>query len=280
MEIDRAYFLGPSAPVMADARIPFGSCPLCGNAEHTVELIGDCSGHPLYKPQLPKMQRWLRCRGCNHVYVDGYFSPEALKILFSSANPGQIPGANIEEARFTSGRMVETVIEQQSTPGGRWLDVGFGSGALMTTAEEFGFQVVGLDLRANCVQLVRKFGYEAHVLDFETYRSEEPFDVISMADVLEHMPYPKPALKHARELLRPDGLLFVSMPNADCLVWKVLNEHGANAYWGEIEHYHNFGRRRLYALFAECGFNPVRYGISARYRAGMEVIAKNVAARL
>ena len=40
MEIDRAYFLGSAVPVMADARIPFGSCPLCGSAEQTVTMFG------------------------------------------------------------------------------------------------------------------------------------------------------------------------------------------------------------------------------------------------
>jgi hypothetical protein len=52
-----------------------------------------------------------------------------------------------------------------------------------------------------------------------------------------------------------------------------------NPYWGEIEHYHNFGRRRLYALLEEHGFEPARYGVSFRYRACMEVIARRSARR-
>jgi len=208
------------------------------------------------------------------VYVDGYFTPDALKILFSSANPNQTPGANIENARHISARMVETVCEQLSSSGGRWLDIGFGNGALMTTAAEFGFHAVGLDLRESCVNIMRKFGYEAHAIDFETFRPNEPFRVISMADVLEHIPFPKPALRHAWNLLEPGGVLFVSMPNSDSFLWKVLNQNSANPYWGEIEHYHNFSRPRLYSLLAECGFEPVRYGVSARYRVCMEVISK------
>ena len=156
---------------------------------------------------------------------------------------------------------------------GRWLDIGFGNGAYMTTAAEFGFHAVGLDLRENCVEIMRNLGFEAHAVEFEKFKPAEPFDVISMADVLEHMPYPKPC-RHARNLLRTDGLLFVSMPNSDSFLWKVLSDNNANPYWGELEHYHNFGRRRLYALLTECGFEPVRYGVSARYRACMEVIAR------
>jgi 2-polyprenyl-3-methyl-5-hydroxy-6-metoxy-1,4-benzoquinol methylase len=100
------------------------------------------------------------------------------------------------------------------------------------------------------------------------------YSVISMADVLEHMPYPKAGLKAAHRLLRPGGVLFVSMPNMDSMVWRALDASGSNPYWGEIEHYHNFTRQRLYALLEEHGFSPVHYDISERYRCCMEVIAE------
>jgi protein O-GlcNAc transferase len=97
--------------------------------------------------------------------------------------------------------------------------------------------------------------------------------VISMADVLEHIPFPRPALETAHRLLKPRGVLFLSMPNIESFVWLALDEAGTNPYWGELEHYHNFGRTRLYTLLRETGFSPVHYTISHRYRAGMEVIA-------
>ncbi len=53
-----------------------------------------------------------------------------------------------------------------------------------------------------------------------------------------------------------------------------MNQNRANPYWGEIEHYHNFGRTRLYALLEETGFELVRYGIRERYRACIEFIAR------
>ena len=62
----------------------------------------------------------------------------------------------------------------------------------------------------------------------------------------------------------------------DSVLWQALNNAKANPYWGEIEHYHNFGRTRLYALLKECGFEPLLYGISHRYRACMEIIAKKM----
>jgi len=66
-----------------------------------------------------------------------------------------------------------------------------------------------------------------------------------MADVLEHMPYPKPALAAAYRLLRPGGILFVSMPNYGCAAWRLLDALQCQTYWGELEHYQNFSRARL-----------------------------------
>jgi SAM-dependent methyltransferase len=259
-----------------DARIPYEACPLCEGHDMDEVCTAECTGHPRYKPGLPPTQRWVRCRACEHVFVDGYFTDEALGILFSETNPGQTPGAEVETARYLSARMVERVTSLwQGRQGrqGRWLDVGFGNGSLLATAAEFGWDVVGIDMREDSVRRMRELGFEAHAIELTRLEPPEPFDVISMADVLEHMAFPRAALAHTRKILRDDGLLFVSMPNADCFLWAQLDREGVNPYWAEIEHYHNFGRRRLYRLLADAGFAPRHYDVSHRYRACMEVVA-------
>ncbi len=94
-----------------------------------------------------------------------------------------------------------------------------------------------------------------------------------MADVLEHMPFSKPGLAAAHRLLRPDGALFLSMPDIDNMAWRLQHANGVNPYWGEIEQYHKFSCKRLYALLQKHGFKPVEYHISERYRVYMEDIA-------
>ncbi|HWF67153.1 MAG TPA: class I SAM-dependent methyltransferase, partial [Acidobacteriaceae bacterium] len=48
------------------------------------------------------------------------------------------------------------------------------------------------------------------------------FDVVTMNDVLEHMPWPELALAVAKRILHPDGRLVLSLPNVQFLM-NVLN---------------------------------------------------------
>ena len=145
---------------------------------------------------------------------------------------------------------------------------------MLFTAAEFGFTPVGLDLRADNVSALQRCGIEAHCKDISDLELDVKCSVVSMADVLEHIPFPKNAVKAAYNLLEQDGVLIVSMPNTDCIVWKTLDMTGMNPYWGTIEHYHNFSRAILFALLREVGFTDIQYGVSYRYRSCMEVIAR------
>ncbi len=222
------------------ARILYDSCPLCSGKDLRIVRRADCSQHPLYRPEIPADMTWLGCADCAHVFTEGYFDESALNLIFGRTQIGQTVGHDIEGQRAVSARMVQWIGEQADL--GDWLDVGFGNGSLLFTAEEFGFRPVGIDLRKANVETLRALGYEAYCMDFADLATNGRFSVISMADVLEHMPYPKPALAAAHRLMQPDGVLFLSMPNIDNMVWRLLDANKANPYWGEIEHYHNFSR--------------------------------------
>ena len=250
----------PAAPSIE--RVRYACCPLCGSDDIPPMLGADCTKHALYQPALPPVMNWHECASCGHVFTEGYFDAAALDLIFAKTHQNQTVGHDMERQRPVSARMVERVARRAS--GGRWLDVGFGNGSLLFAAEEWGFTPVGLDLRRDNVAVLRSLGYEAHCVPIEELDDGGRYSVVSMADVLEHMPFPKSGLLAARRLLAPGGALFLSMPNTDTMLWRLLHANKVNPYWGEIEHYHNFSRRRLYALLEEHGFEPVEYGVSER----------------
>ena len=236
----------PVLPPPPIERIAYLACPLCESRDIPAVLGADCSKHPIYQPGLPPVMTWHECVNCGHVFTEGYFDASAAALVFSKTQPNQTVGYDMERQRPVSARMVER--SARYAQGGGWLDVGFGNGSLLFAAEEWGYVPAGLDLREANVRALKQLGYEAHCLPVEELDGRERFSVISMADVLEHMPFPKAGLAAAHRLLRQGGVLFLSMPNMENMVWRLLHANGVNPYWGEIEHYHNFSRKRLYAL--------------------------------
>ncbi len=256
-------------------RIKYDVCPLCESTNIPKFLEAKClPQHEIAK--ISPIIIWHQCQDCQHVFTQGYFNDQAFEILLGRTQTHQQVGFEFPKQRPVSARIVEHVIRHVKD--GRWLDVGFGNASLIFTAEEYGYQPIGIDLRPNSVKIIKELGYEAYHCSIEQLPSSESFSVISMADVLEHMPFPKIGLGSAHKLLQPKGILFLSMPNMESFVWRAmhfqfLNQDDRSSYWGEIEHYHNFSRTRLYALLEEQGFQPLEYHISERYLASMEVIA-------
>ena len=142
------------------------------------------------------------------------------------------------------------------------------------TAAEYGFAAIGADARQQAVDRIVEMGYNAVLGDLLSLSVSKPVAVLSLADVLEHVPYPRQALQRAHSAIQDDGLLVVSCPNLDCGSWRQSTTKGINPYWGEIEHHHNFSRSSLMRLLAQERFMPLEYSISARYKSCMEVVAR------
>jgi 2-polyprenyl-3-methyl-5-hydroxy-6-metoxy-1,4-benzoquinol methylase len=259
----------------------YSACPLCDSVDIRAALTINCSGHALWRPPLEPFISWVTCGQCEHIFTEGYYTEEALNILFENTHHRQVVGTDAEFNRLISAKLVDRVISTLGQPNDRlWIDVGFGNGALLMTANEFGFEVLGVDLRKKNVEEIRNLGIPAYhgtlesaVQDVEL--SSKP-TVISMADVVEHEPFPRDVLRCARRLINDRGILLISMPNASAPLWGLLNATNQNAYWREIEHYHNFTRETLYAELQKAGFRPFHYHVSDRYRCGMEVLAEAV----
>ena len=134
----------------------------------------------------------------------------------------------------------------------------------------------GLNCFVPGVVTLQSLGIEAYCDLVQNIQFEKSISVVSMMDVLEHIPYPKEVLISLHSKMEKDGCLLISCPNSESWIWKfmVIQRTGINPYFNSIEHYHNFSRTRLVSLLNECGFNVTKYGISERYRSGMEIIAQ------
>ena len=102
--------------------------------------------------------------------------------------------------------------------GGRALDVGCGSGAVCAAlAKAFpDAEVVGIDPDHESVSQARKRAPGAKFLETTTATMPRGagFDLITLCDVLHDLAAPEKTLEEIRELLKPDGTLFIVEPRA------------------------------------------------------------------
>lgn len=98
-------------------------------------------------------------------------------------------------------------------PPRRVLDIGCGQGELSHTLKMRGHHVVGVDVRPPLFPLDEFVHADiAQGLPPEL-TADRLFDVVILADVLEHMPEPLTILNQAAKHLAPGGSLLVSLPN-------------------------------------------------------------------
>ncbi|GEJ58677.1 class I SAM-dependent methyltransferase [Anaeromyxobacter diazotrophicus] len=140
--------------------------------------------------------------------------------------------------------------------GRRLLDVGAYCGIFVDVAREAGFAAEGIELSRWAVREARAQGLPVRNETLsEAARAGARYDVLTLWDVIEHLPDPRQELSAAARLLRPGGELHVSTIDARSLFARAL---GARWPWLMDMHVVYFDRRTLPRLLEETGFRVVR----------------------
>lgn len=138
----------------------------------------------------------------------------------------------------------------------RLLDVGCGAGNLLQAARKHGWDARGLDVSPGAVKHVRGLGFE--VFEGELSRAEFPaqhFDVITAAELVEHLVNPQTLLQEVARILRPGGLFWLTTPHARGLSGRLLGMNWT-CVWPP-EHLQLFSVRGLKKLLREAGFRQL-----------------------
>ena len=243
-----------------DSPFEYRNCPGCGQNDFEVLFesnMRDCdfreAVETVYLIPGGKYGRHVRCRNCHLIYVNPI--EKASKINEAYSQRKSFDAAIIKESRL---RATESQVElvKKYKDGTRLLDVGCGEGFFLFNASKAGYTTKGIEISQDAAEYaIREFGLDVEAKPFEELRfAENYFDVVTLWQVLEHVPYPLMVLKEVHRILKPGGLLATSTPDIEGMLAKIFQRK-----WWNLRrlHINQFTAKTLTDMLNRAGFKNV-----------------------
>ena len=220
------------------------ACYICGK---DARRGGEKNGHALF-----------RCSLCGFLFVSP-LPPSVADIYGKDYFVGAKKGFGYVDYDTDKGPMIPTfkkylqLIREVLDGEGALLDVGAATGFFVSLAREAGFDASGVELSGHAASRARERGLDVRRGTLADISGT--YDVITMLDLIEHVPYPRADVRKAALLLRPGGILAINTPDAGSLLARLMG-----LKWHLIvppEHLYYFNRKNIGLLLEQEKFDVV-----------------------
>ena len=245
--------------------VEYIDCPMCD--------IDDCD--LIFKKQ---GFGFVRCNQCALIYVNPQIKEDKLVGYYHNESEANtlwkdvmLKPAQVEFNNRNYGFLLDEIVKYQSS--GSLLDIGCSYGHFLDLARKRGLDVEGMELENEAVSYARDtLGLKIHQkilaeADFE----KEQFEVVTALGVLEHVSNPLDFLKNINNILKPGGVLALTLPNVESLVCLILKEK-ARCFTGR-NHLTYFSAKTLEKMLAKAGFEILYH---QTYVSGINSIANDL----
>ena len=161
-----------------------------------------------------------KCTSCSHQFINPLPNDEVLTRCYSSEYRPYTAGHGIEgvqEAKETAEREkryrhVELNNELDV------LDIGCGSGSFLAVIRDQVRSILGIEPSEHGFETCKTLDIPVFLGDMEAYSKahDTKFDLITLNHVLEHHPAPLRLLDLCRQHLKPEGSIWLAVPNGGC----------------------------------------------------------------
>jgi 2-polyprenyl-3-methyl-5-hydroxy-6-metoxy-1,4-benzoquinol methylase len=249
-----------------DSLFEYRNCPNCGCDDFTVIFDSNMGEADLQKGIKTVYMLWggthgrhVKCKNCHLIYVNPI--EKASKINGDYSKMGNPDAPIIRESRLRAAKSQLGLIKNYKN-GTTLLDVGCGEGFFLFNASKAGYTSKGIDISQDAAEYARReFGLNVEAKPFKELQfPENYFDVVTLWQVLEHVPYPLMVLKEVHRILKPGGLLATSTPDIEGIMAKIFRRK-----WWNLRrlHINQFTAKTLADMLNRAGFKNV---FSTKYK--------------
>ena len=227
----RSCSCGYAFDLMEESSINKG-CGICGGPQ-TLAYKGSISSADASAMAPSAHQSGLygdlfRCADCGTIAQPSLPGGDSLHSLYRDMTDTAYL-AEEEGRRLTALRLIDLI--GKYVPAGRLLDVGCGHGLLLDEARRRGYQSTGLELSsANAGYARDVLGLDVREVGLEDFNDADGFDVVVLADVIEHLDDPVSAIDHCKNLLAPGGVLCIVTPDPSARIARLAG----GRWWGFV----------------------------------------------
>ncbi len=237
--------------------LEYRDCPSCGRNDFEVLLestMQNCDfrqeAKTVYMIAGGKHGRHVKCRNCDLVYVDPIEKASEINGAYFERRNGDVP--IIRKTRLIASRSQVGLMRRHGN-GTRLLDVGCGEGFFLFNASRAGYTSKGIEISQDVAEYARtEFSLDVEAKPFEELAfPTDHFDVVTLWQVLEHLPYPLAVLKETHRILKPGGLVVTSTPNIEGILARIFRRRWWNL---RVLHVNQFTAKTLTAILENAGF--------------------------
>jgi 2-polyprenyl-3-methyl-5-hydroxy-6-metoxy-1,4-benzoquinol methylase len=244
-------------------------CPICEKSK--LSRLGRRGGAAHRAQAGVECEIW-RCSGCGLVFP----RPMPIPVNGIEQHYGMDADEYFEhhqqDEKGQSARYLLTQAEELVRGKGTLLDIGAGRGELLSVARDSGWDVTGIEPSARFAEYAASFsGLRVRREPLADCKfSDGSFDCVILSAVLEHLYDPDETIGEIARILRPNGVVFIDVPNEQGLYFKIGNLYQKlrGRDWvvnlaPTFSPFHVFGfsPRALRAMLSKHGLTPARWRV-------------------
>jgi len=217
-----------------------------------------CTSNYIKRIIVIRSSQICKCSSCGHCFLRSS-KPQDLTAIYQSEGYAGFRQDPVFQ-KTVNAELTQNFITRVPPPASL-LDVGCGNGDFLFAAQQAGYRVEGIDISAGSISICQSRGLTAVKEEFTNFHKEEKFDLITMWDLIEHLPDPSSFVHHAYCLLKPDGYLMIKTPHVTTTLLKIVQifPRAAGSFLQTPNHIQFFSHNSLLLVLQNNGFNKLEW---------------------